>query len=112
MAKADRILIEMLEAETMDLLDGCGHVVNQLLVLLRRVKAVAQVSAASQNSRGSQGGGAEFWKLDGIGEHANRTPMLVDDRIRSVRRNKELMASQHDMLCQIMLQKSEGERLL
>ena len=129
-AAADHGLLELLESEATAMLQSCAAGVGQLMQLMQKVHAVAVVSdsvaatdeAARAASNAAVGGGKfDRSSADGpanerraagvrVAEDNEEAQMLFDERVREVRRSKELLAAQHDVLCQLMLQRGHLER--
>lgn len=111
-AVADRMVLEQLEEHTAGLLHACTTSFAQLLELTQSVSAVAAASEAAAGLELAVEPEVEDSALRAAARvvSAEAAPMLLDDRIRSVRRSKALLDAQHNVLTQMLLQRAELER--
>ena len=116
-AAADAALIAALEEQLVSLLEGTGDCVRELIGVLGRAQKMAsrpgaqdgatQAAAVAMRARSAALDGEVLPRpRSGVAD----APMLLDERVRMLRRSREELCGQHDMLCHLLQARSRRVR--
>ncbi|KOO32697.1 hypothetical protein Ctob_013078 [Chrysochromulina tobinii] len=113
---ADAALIAALEEQLVSLLEGTGDCVRELIGVLGRAHRASrpgaqdgatQAAVVAMRARAAALDGEMLPRpRSGVAE----APMLLDERVRMLRRSREELCGQHDMLCHLLQARSRRVR--